>query len=114
MTAPPDDAPLAGQSFTLTGQAPALDHARLLLESLGATITPQAQPHASQPRVHQTQATSTTALDDTRLLLSAADWAASGAMALTGPAEGPPALAPGAPASALAGALTVFELLTRA
>ena len=35
-------------------------------------------------------------------------------MALTGPAEGPPALAPGAPASALAGALAVFELLTRA
>jgi hypothetical protein len=34
-------------------------------------------------------------------------------MALTGPAEGPPALAPGAPASALAGALAVFDLLTR-
>jgi hypothetical protein len=35
-------------------------------------------------------------------------------MALTGPAGGPPALAPGAPASALAGALAAFELLTRA
>jgi CoA transferase family III len=44
---------------------------------------------------------------------AAADWAESGAMALTGPAEGPPALAPGAPASALAGALADFERLTR-
>jgi hypothetical protein len=35
-------------------------------------------------------------------------------MALTGPADGPPALAPGAPASALVGALAVFDLLTRA
>ena len=44
---------------------------------------------------------------------AAADWAESGAMALTGPPEGPPALAPGAPASALAGALADFERLTR-
>jgi len=35
-------------------------------------------------------------------------------MALTGPAPGPPALAPGAPASAIAGALAVFELLSLA
>jgi CoA-transferase family III len=35
-------------------------------------------------------------------------------MALTGPAAGPPALAPGAPASALAGALADFGRLTRA
>ncbi len=42
-----------------------------------------------------------------------AAWAKSGAMALTGPAEGPPALAPGAPASALAAALAVFDKLTR-
>jgi hypothetical protein len=34
-------------------------------------------------------------------------------MALTGPAEGPPALAPGAPASALAGALADFGRLTQ-
>ena len=49
MTAPPDPAPLAGQSFTLTGQAPALDHARLLLESLGATIAPPSEPRAASP-----------------------------------------------------------------
>jgi CoA transferase family III len=90
MTASPDRAPLAGQSFSLTGRAPALDHARLLLESLGATV--DAEPVAAGS--------------------AAADWAGSGAMALTGPAGGPPALAPGAPASALAGALAVFELLT--
>src|SRR5512142_3317833 len=92
MTASPDRAPLAGRSFPLAGQAPALDHARLLLESLGATV--DAEPAATAS--------------------AAADWAGSGAMALTGPAQGPPALAPGAPASALAGALAVFELLTRA
>ena len=92
MTASPDQSPLAGQSFTLTGQAPALDHARLLLESLGATV--DAKPVAAESAI--------------------ADWAGSGAMALTGPAGGPPALAPGAPASALAGALAVFDLLTRA
>jgi hypothetical protein len=92
MPASPDHAPLAGQSFTLTGQAPALDHARLLLGSLGATV--DAEPVAAGS--------------------AAADWAGSGAMALTGPAGGPPALAPGAPASALAGALAVFGLLTRA
>jgi hypothetical protein len=34
-------------------------------------------------------------------------------MALTGPAEGPPALAPGAPVSALAESLATFERLTR-
>jgi len=92
MTASPDHAPLAGQSFALTGEAPALGHARLILESLGAVV--DAKPVAAESAV--------------------ADWAGSGAMALTGPAEGPPALAPGAPASALAGALAVFELLTRA
>src|SRR5947207_10926381 len=113
MPASPDPGPLAARSFTLTGQPPALDHARLLLESLGATTVSQL------------------ALDDTRLHMSAAawngqavvpvsrgpasaDWARAGAMALTGPAERPPALAPGAPPSALAGALGVFELLTRA
>lgn len=119
MIAPPDPGPLAGQSFTLTGQAAALSHARMLLESLGATVA------------RKSHAASLVILDDTRPLITAvvsnrqvavrvspgpaaADWAASGAMALTGPAEGPPALAPGAPASALAGALAVFELLTRA
>jgi crotonobetainyl-CoA:carnitine CoA-transferase CaiB-like acyl-CoA transferase len=63
----------------------------LLLESLGATVTSQPSGGGS----------------------AVADWAESGAMAVTGPAEGPPALAPGAPASALAGALAAFDLLTR-
>ena len=126
MTAPPDPGPLAGQSFTLTGQAAALSPARLLLESLGATVAPQSYATPLAPHANPSSR-----LDDTRPLISAvgsdrqaavrvspgpaaADWAASGAMALTGLAAGPPALAPGAPASALAGALAVFELLTRA
>src|SRR6266702_6773412 len=87
----PDPAPLAGWPVTLTGQAPAVDYARHLLQSLGASVDSSPPPPGS----------------------ASADWAESGAMALTGPAEGPPALAPGAPASALAGALAVFGLLTR-
>jgi crotonobetainyl-CoA:carnitine CoA-transferase CaiB-like acyl-CoA transferase len=88
---PPDPAPLTGQPFTLTGPAPALDYARHLLESLGAAVIAQPSDSGS----------------------ASADWADSGAMALTGPAEGPPAPAPGAPASALAGTLAAFDLLTR-
>jgi len=91
MPASPDPAPLSGQPFTLTGPAPALDYARDLLQSLGASVI--AQPSAPGS--------------------ASADWAESGAMALTGPAEGLPALSPGAPASALAGALAAFDLLTR-
>lgn len=40
------------------------------------------------------------------------DWAASGAMALTGRAEGPPQAAPGAPARMVRGALARFKELT--
>jgi hypothetical protein len=40
---------------------------------------------------------------------AAADWARSGAMALTGRAEGPPRLSPGSPASVVRGALEVFN-----
>jgi crotonobetainyl-CoA:carnitine CoA-transferase CaiB-like acyl-CoA transferase len=44
---------------------------------------------------------------------SAADWAASGAMALTGRADGPPLLPPGQAASAVRGALLAIECLAR-
>jgi hypothetical protein len=43
-----------------------------------------------------------------------ADWAASGAMALTGRSGGPPLAAPGAPASAVRGALAAFAVLSGA
>ncbi|MFE4966134.1 hypothetical protein [Streptomyces sp. NPDC056660] len=43
-----------------------------------------------------------------------ADWAASGAMALTGRCDGPPLAAPGYPASAVRGALAVFGALSGA
>lgn len=43
-----------------------------------------------------------------------ADWAASGAMALTGRPGGPPLAAPGAPASAVRGALAAFAALSGA
>jgi hypothetical protein len=43
-----------------------------------------------------------------------ADWATSGAMALTGDPDGPPLVAPGAPASAARGAALALEALTSA
>ena len=133
--APPSEpGPLVGRAVGLAGTAPALDCARQLLESLGATVAPQppgpvlgvldastdqdpgaAPPTGPRPRDHRPPADQINGAE--RIVVraqasAAADWARSGAMALTGPAEGPPALAPGAPASALAGALAVFDLLT--
>ncbi|MCR9094947.1 MAG: CoA transferase [bacterium] len=45
---------------------------------------------------------------------AAADWAASGAMALSGPRDGPPRLAPGAVASAALGAGALLEAMSAA
>jgi hypothetical protein len=129
--------PLAGRTVGLAGTAPAVRCGRRLLESLGATVAswphgpvlgvldastegdPGLQaPAGPRPRGRQLPADQDHSAERTVLRVNptsaAADWARSGAMALTGPADGPPALAPGAPASALAGALAVFDLLTRA
>lgn len=65
------------------------DEAARLLTELGATVLP-AEPW---PRD---------------------DWASSGAMALTGRADGPPLRAPGRPAAVMRGALLATELLARA
>jgi hypothetical protein len=129
--------PLAGRTVGLAGTAPAVQCGRRLLESLGATVASRPHgpvlgvldastegdpglqaPAGPRPRGRQLPADQDHSAERTVLRLNptsaAADWARSGAMALTGPADGPPALAPGAPASALAGALAVFDLLTRA
>src|SRR5260370_30975304 len=129
--------PLAGRTVGLAGPGPAVECARRLLESLGATVAPRPQepvlgvldvstdrdpgpqaPAAPRPRGRQLPADQDNSAERTVVRVNptsaAADWAGSGAMALTGPADGPPALAPGAPASALAAALPAFDLLTRA
>jgi hypothetical protein len=129
--------PLAGRSVGLAGTGAAVECGRRLLESLGATVAPRPQgpvlgvldvgvdrdlgpqaPAGPWPRGRQLPADRDNSAERTVVRVNptsaAADWAGSGAMALTGPADGPPALAPGAPASALAGALGVFDLLTRA
>jgi hypothetical protein len=134
---PRETGPLAGRTVRLAGTAPALDCARRLLESLGATVAPRPPgpvlgvldastdqdpgpqpPTGPRPRDRRLAADQIIGAERTVVRVTptspAADWAKSGAMALTGPADGPPALAPGAPASALAGALAVFDLLTQA
>src|SRR5260370_6699464 len=132
-----ESGPLAGRTVGAAGTAPAVECGRRLLESLGATVAPRPRgpvlgvldastdqdpgpqaPTGPRPRGRQLPADQDHSAERTVVRVNptsaAADWARSGAMALTGPADGPPALAPGAPASALAGALAVFDLLTRA
>jgi crotonobetainyl-CoA:carnitine CoA-transferase CaiB-like acyl-CoA transferase len=82
-----------GPAFTVTGVGPTAEHARWLHRVLGA--------EDGGPVV---------ALDDAPSPL--ADWAASGAMALTGRADGPPLPAPGNPAGAVRAALAVLGALT--
>src|SRR4051794_21341036 len=95
----PDVAPLAGRQVAVVGDSAALRHARRLLGALGARVV-------SEP-VSDCALVITDAGDS-----AAHDWARSGAMALTGRADGPPLSAPGAPASAMRGALLVLEALT--
>src|SRR4051812_39058875 len=95
----PDVGPLAGRQAAVVGDSAALRHARRLLGALGARVV-------SEP-VSECALVVTDAGDS-----AAHDWARSGAMALTGRADGPPLSAPGAPASAMRGALLVLEALT--
>jgi crotonobetainyl-CoA:carnitine CoA-transferase CaiB-like acyl-CoA transferase len=130
--------PLAGQAVATRGAAPSLDCARDLLESLGMVvaaqprgpvlglldastdhdpISPAAVGGTGRRRGESQLAAGSVNVAERPVVRvspnpAAADWAWSGAMALTGPPDGPPALSPGAPASALSGALAVFELLS--
>ncbi|WP_229758465.1 CoA transferase [Peterkaempfera bronchialis] len=106
---PPGPGPLHTLTVAAVGRDPGLAHARDLLLRLGARHT--ADPAAAQ-----------LLFDATGQLPGAVrvrprhpddDWAASGAMALTGRPDGPPLPAPGAPASAARGALLAFEALLR-
>jgi crotonobetainyl-CoA:carnitine CoA-transferase CaiB-like acyl-CoA transferase len=84
---------------TVPQLGPAAGHARRLLAALGAEVSETVRGDAPVIDVEPS-----TAL---------ADWAASGAMSLTGRAAGPPLAAAGAPASAVRAALVVFDALCR-
>ncbi|HEX3647589.1 MAG TPA: CoA transferase [Pseudonocardiaceae bacterium] len=83
--------PLSGRRLTLPGSGAAAWHAARMLRWLGATVDSDA------------------VADDAS---AAADWAVSGALALTGRSDGPPLLPPGQAASAVRGALLAIETLT--
>ena len=95
-----DIAPLSGRRVAVHGGDAALRHARRLLGWLGADVVERAD--AGTACVVESPQPGGGANDD---------WARSGAMTLTGRADGPPLLAPGAPASAVRGALLVFDAL---
>jgi hypothetical protein len=80
--------PLSGVPVSVPGTDPVAWHAARMLTWLGATV--------------ESRATNTG---------SAADWATSGAMALTGRRDGPALLPPGQAASAVSGALLALECL---
>jgi hypothetical protein len=82
--------PLAGRRLSVPGSGAAAWHAARLLRWLGAVVDSAADTSDA-----------------------ATDWAASGAMALTGRRDGPPLLPPGQAASATRGALLATELLAR-
>ncbi|MEU6642865.1 CoA transferase [Saccharomonospora sp. NPDC046836] len=108
--------PLDRLRVAVSGGGPAVRHAARMLSSLGATVLRGDAPMVDLdgvidgdgtlmvPGIPAVQATDASA---------EADWAASGAMALTGRADGPPLPAPGFPASAARGALLATELLAR-
>src|SRR4051794_18798039 len=98
-----DTAPLSGRRVAVPLGDAALSHARRLLGWLGADVVEVSDPDTTcvvEPREGAVSANE--------------DWARSGAMTLTGRADRPPLLAPGAPASAVRGALLAFEALTAA
>ena len=87
--------PLAGGRLAPVPADAAAGYAAELLTNLGAGPGPQVLTVAAAPDSGPV-----------------ADWAASGAMALTGPAQGPPLVAPGRPATGARGALLALAALT--
>ncbi|MGC7101446.1 CoA transferase [Amycolatopsis lurida] len=98
----------------VTGSGPAPRHAGRLLASFGAAVVPGDAPGLDGV-IDADGSLSATTVPAVRTKDSSAeeDWAASGAMALTGRADGPALGAPGFPASAARGALLATELLAR-
>ncbi|HEY3142762.1 MAG TPA: CoA transferase, partial [Acidimicrobiales bacterium] len=97
--------PPAGLEVCVGGSSPAMAWAASLLRDLGARtrLAPEAAPGLTAAGAQVTVPDSNDA---------AADWAESGAMWLTGVADGPPLMPQGLGASAARGALLAFELLS--
>jgi hypothetical protein len=96
--------PLAGFRLGRPPADAAARHAGELLSALGA------EPTTSTASVDRVALTVAPAPDSGPV----ADWAASGAMDLTGPPDGPPLVAPGRPATAARGALLAIDALAGA
>lgn len=102
---------------------PGVDHAARLLELLGARVVPDdsidglalehgSLEHGSLGDRSLGEAGGSVVLGAGAPLDPATDWAASGAMWLTGTPGGPPLVAPGNPAGAARGAALAIEALT--
>ncbi|OXR43346.1 putative CoA-transferase [Nocardia cerradoensis] len=91
-----DVMPLSGVAIEARGEGVAAEHARRLLQELGA-------------RPENDRGQRRTVSVDARSAVRA--WADSGAMALTGRAGGPPLVSPGAPAAATGAALALLAAL---
>jgi crotonobetainyl-CoA:carnitine CoA-transferase CaiB-like acyl-CoA transferase len=81
---------LDGQEYHVAGLGVSSDYVAALLESLGGRVARSPGDHDPHPAI---------------------EWARSGSMALTGPAEGPPLVAPGPLATCARGALDALRLL---
>jgi hypothetical protein len=97
------EAPLAGMAVS-AATWPGAAEAGALVRLLGATVSPDDGPALTSGGV-TVDATPTDA---------ATDWAVSGAMALTGRADGPPLRSEGQPATVARAAGFVLELLSAA
>lgn len=82
--------PLAGREYRVTGSGVGSDYTASLLDGLGGAVV--RSPNGEEPH-------------------PAIDWARSGAMALTGHADGPPLLAPGPLATAAHAAVNAIRLV---
>lgn len=88
--------PLSGVIGQVYGTGPGAEYARRLLQMFGAEDTIDDAPRVVVSMPHRP---------------AVQDWAESGAMALTGRADGPPLASPGMPATAIRAALAVFAEL---
>lgn len=104
--------PLSGAQVRHGRLRPAGEHAVSLLQDLGAGARAESPAHGIElllPGVG-----SGTVADPAGAPDALGDWAASGAMSLTGMADGPPLVAPGTPATAARGAAVAIELVSAA
>ncbi|MFL6240217.1 MAG: CoA transferase [Actinomycetes bacterium] len=107
-----EQAPLCGRRMAVRGDDAGLLHARALLAALGAEVVDDIDNDVSGA-ILADDSTARVPTVRPATVPAPIEWAGSGAMALTGHRGGAPLLAPGAPASAVRGALLVFDLLSQ-